>query len=119
MTDQPALTHPRHHLDDTLLTPVRFSAMAALGNGAEVDFATLRDLIETDDSALSKAISRLEAARYVAVRKGYLANKPRTWLRATPAGLKALRAHSAALQAISTFQVAPHDEGAAEPRGDD
>lgn len=104
---QPARTHPRHHLDETLLTPVRFSTMAALGNGSEVDFATLRDLIETDDSALSKAISRLEAAHYIAVRKGYVANKPRTWLRATPAGLKALRTHSAALQAITNVQIVP------------
>jgi DNA-binding MarR family transcriptional regulator len=113
MTDQPALTHPRHHLDDALLTPVRYSTMAALGNGAEVDFATLRDLIETDDSSLSKAISRLEAARYIAVRKGYVANKPRTWVRANAAGLKALRAHSAALQAITQIQVAPQAEGEA------
>lgn len=104
---QPARTHPRHQLDETLLTPVRFSTMAALGNGSEVDFATLRDLIETDDSALSKAISRLEAAHYIAVRKGYVANKPRTWLRATPAGLKALRTHSAALQAITNVQIVP------------
>ena len=104
---QPARTHPRHQLDDALLTPVRFSTMAALGNGSEVDFATLRDIIETDDSALSKAISRLDAAHYIAVRKGYVANKPRTWLRATPAGLKALRTHSAALQAITNIQITP------------
>lgn len=107
MTDLPAHTHPRHQLDDTLLTPVRFSTMAALGNGSEVDFATLRDLIETDDSALSKAIARLETANYVSVRKGYVANKPRTWLRATTVGLKALRVHSAALQAIANLQVSP------------
>jgi DNA-binding MarR family transcriptional regulator len=92
-------------LDDALLTPVRFSTMAALSSGSEVDFATLREIIETDDSALSKSISRLEAADYVAVRKGYVANKPRTWLRATPAGLTALRAHSAALHAITTTQI--------------
>jgi DNA-binding MarR family transcriptional regulator len=101
MTDQQRV-HPRHQLDAALLTPVRFSAMAALGNGSEIDFATLRDLIETDDSALSKALSHLEAAHYIAVRKGYAANRPRTWLRATPAGIKALRTHSAALHAITT-----------------
>ena len=111
MTDQPAHTHPRHQLDDTLLTPVRYSTMAALGNGSEVDFATLRDLIETDDSSLSKAVSRLETTGYVAVRKGYVANKPRTWVRATAAGLKALRVHSAALHAITNIQAAPQAEG--------
>ncbi|NYI41495.1 transcriptional regulator [Demequina lutea] len=111
MTEEPAFTHPRHHLDDALLTPVRYSAMAALGNGSEVDFATLRDLIETDDSSLSKAVFRLERTGYVAVRKGYVANKPRTWLRPTAAGLKALRVHSAALQAITEIQVTPQVDG--------
>lgn len=103
MTDhEPTRTHPRHQLDDALLTPVRFSMMAALGSevAIEIDFATLRDIIETEDSALSKAVSRLQEAGYVAVRKGYVANKPRTWVKATPAGVKALGIHSAALQAI-------------------
>lgn len=98
-------THPRHRLDDALLTPVRFSMMAALSGGLEIDFATLRDLIETEDSALSKAVSRLQEAGYVAVRKGYVAKKPRTWLKATSAGVKAFGVHSAALQAIVQNQA--------------
>jgi DNA-binding MarR family transcriptional regulator len=99
---EPIHTHPRHQLDDALMTPVRFSMMAALVSGVaiEIDFATLRDIIETDDSALSKAVSRLQNEGYIAVRKGYVANKPRTWLRATPTGVQALGIHSAALQAI-------------------
>ncbi len=103
MTDQELnRTHPRHQLDDALLTPVRFSMMAALAGDVaiEIDFTTLRNIIETDDSALSKAVSRLHEAGYLTVRKGYVANKPRTWLKATPAGVAALGIHSAALQAI-------------------
>lgn len=98
-------THPRHQLDDALLTPVRFSMMAALSSGLEIDFATLRDLIETEDSALSKAVSRLQEAGYVTVRKGYVAKTPRTWLKATSAGVKAFDVHSAALQAIANSAV--------------
>ena len=93
--------HPRHGLDDALLTPLRFSLMAALGPDAEIDFATLRQLLETDDSALSKAIATLRAAGYVGVRKGYVANRPRTWLRATLSGRAAMRVHVSALQAIA------------------
>ena len=93
--------HPRHGLDGALLTPLRFSLMAALGPDAEIDFTTLRQLLETDDSALSKAIATLSAAGYVAVRKGYVANRPRTWLRASSAGRAAMRVHVAALQAIA------------------
>ena len=93
--------HPRHQLDDALLTPLRFSVMAALRGDVEVDFSTLRDLLETDDSALSKAISTLSGAGYVAVRKGFVGNRPRTWLTATAAGVAAMRIHVAALQAIA------------------
>ena len=98
----PSRCHPRHLLDDALMTPVRFSAMAALRNELEIDFATLAKLIEAGDSALSKAIALLNQAGYVSVRKGYVANRPRTWIRATPAGMKALATHSAALHAIAT-----------------
>jgi DNA-binding MarR family transcriptional regulator len=93
--------HPRHDLDDALLTPLRFSVMAALRSDLEIDFATLRDLLETDDSALSKAISTLAAVGYVAVRKGYAGNRPRTWLTGTEAGTAAMRIHVAALEAIA------------------
>ena len=93
--------HPPHNLDDALLTPLRFSVMAALRSDVEIDFSSLRDLLETDDSALSKAISTLGSAGYVAVRKGYVGNRPRTWLTATPAGSTAMGIHVAALQAIA------------------
>ena len=96
-----AAHHPRHNLDDALLTPLRFSVMAALRPDVEIDFATLRDLLETDDSALSKAISTLGAAGYLAVRKGYVGNRPRTWITATVDGIAAMRLHVDALQAIA------------------
>lgn len=95
------MPHPRHELDPAFLTPVRFSLMAALGGRAEVDFGTLRELLEADDSALSKAISHLEQAGYVKPTKGYVANRPRTWVRATGKGDRAFARHVAALRAIT------------------
>lgn len=93
--------HPRHGLDDALLTPVRLSLMAALPGDDELDFATLRDLLEVDDSALSKGITHLERAGYVRVTKGYNGTRPRTWVSSTPAGRSALAGHVAALRAIT------------------
>ncbi len=104
-TSEEMRKHPRHQLDDAFMTPVRFSTMAALRAELEIDFATLRDLIETDDSALSKAIAYLQRVGYVSIRKGYVANKPRTWVRASPPGLKALATHSGALQAIAAGAI--------------
>lgn len=95
------MAHPRHELDEALLTPVRLSLMAALSGDVELDFASLRDLIEADDSVLSKGISHLENIGYVKVTKGYVGTRPRTWVRSTAKGRKALERHVRALRAIT------------------
>lgn len=95
------MAHPRHRLDDSFQTPIRFSLMAALGRHTEIDFRTLRDVLETEDSNLSKAITHLEKAGYVKVTKGYVGNRPRTWIEATAKGHHAYRQHLLALRAIT------------------
>ncbi|MGO1506505.1 MAG: transcriptional regulator [Microbacteriaceae bacterium] len=92
--------HPRLRLDDSFASPIRFSLMASLSEGIEIDFGTLADIIQAGDSALSKAISHLQAAGYIAARKGYVGSRPRTWVRSTGAGQKAFAAHLQALRAI-------------------
>ena len=95
------MTHPRRQWDDAFQTPIRFSLMAALGRRTEIDFRTLRDLLEADDSVMSKAVSHLERAGYVKVTKGYVGNRPRTWIESTPTGAHAFRRHLLALRAIA------------------
>lgn len=95
------MAHPRHDLDEALLTPVRLSLMAALAGDLELDFGALRDLIEADDSVLSKSISHLERLGYVKVTKGYAGARPRTWVRSTGKGRRALARHVQALRAIT------------------
>ncbi|WP_104137989.1 ArsR family transcriptional regulator [Cryobacterium sp. Y62] len=62
---------PRHGLDDALLTSLRFSLVAVPGTDVEINFTTLRELLETEDSAFT-AIATRSAAGQVLVRKGYL-----------------------------------------------
>ncbi|MCR2825151.1 winged helix-turn-helix domain-containing protein [Microbacterium sp. zg.Y909] len=93
------MPHPRHGLDAAFQTPLRLSLMAALGR-EELDFGALRDALETSDSQLSKAIAALEQAGYVAVRKGHLGSRPRTWVAATLRGRRAFERHLAALAEI-------------------
>ena len=95
------MAHPRHDLDQALLTPVRLSLLAALPGEVELDFASLRDLLETGDSVLSKAISHLEKLDYVKVAKGAMGPRPRTWVRSTARGRRALERHVRALRAIT------------------
>lgn len=92
--------HPRTRLDDNFASPIRFSVMAAVGAEAELDFTTLGHVIQSHDSALSKAIAHLSQAGYVAVRKGEYGSRSRTWVRSTIAGRRAFAAHLDALKAI-------------------
>lgn len=92
--------HPRTRLDDNFASPIRFSLMASLGEGIELDFATLAEILQANDSALSKAISHLQDAGYVTGRKGYVGTRPRTWVRSTTAGLSAFSGHLRALREI-------------------
>lgn len=93
--------HARHRLDDVIHAPVRFSIVAALAKADNAEFAAVRDAIEVSDSVLSKQSQALEQAGYVAIKKGYVGKRPRTWLRLTPAGRAAFASHLAALREIA------------------
>ena len=56
---------------------------------------------ELSDSTLSKQAAALEAAGYVAIRKGFVGKYPRTWLAMTPQGRAAFTAHLGALREIA------------------
>jgi DNA-binding MarR family transcriptional regulator len=87
-------------LDDTFAGAIRFSMMAALRDGVEMDFAALAHVLQANDSAVSKAIAALSEAGYVISRKGQVGTRPRTWVRATASGARAFEAHVQALRDI-------------------
>ena len=93
--------HPRHALDDVIHAPVRFSVMATLAAAEEAEFGFVRDGVQVSDSVLSKTVATLERAGHVEVRRGYVGERPRTWLRLSSAGRAAFDTHVAALRAIA------------------
>lgn len=93
--------HPRHHLNDMLTHPVRFSLVAALAATDEIEFSAARDHLQVSDSVLSRQASSLEEAGIARIRKGYVGKRPRTWLSLTPDGRVAWDAHLAALREIA------------------
>ncbi|MGO1629669.1 MAG: transcriptional regulator [Microbacterium sp.] len=95
------MPHPRHRLDPAFQTPIRFSLMAALRRDADIEFGILRDLLEADDSSLSKAIAHLARTNYVRITKGYVGSRPRTWISITAYGERAYADHLTALRAIA------------------
>jgi DNA-binding MarR family transcriptional regulator len=95
------MSHPRLRLDEVIHQPVRFSIVAALAAADECEFGFVRDLVDVSDSVLSKQATMLEEAGYVAIRKGYVGKRPRTWLSLTPAGRTAFEEHVATLREIA------------------
>lgn len=97
-------THPRHLLDETIASPVRFSIMATLAGIERAEFALVRDTVEISDATLSKQASALESAGYVRIHKGYVGKRPRTWLSLTTHGRAAFARQLETLQAIAALQ---------------
>lgn len=93
--------HPRKALDQVIHAPVRFSIVAALAAVDEADFKSLAETIELSDSALSKQLTTLKDAGYVALRKTFVGRFPRTYVALTPAGRKAWEHHLQALREIA------------------
>ena len=101
------MRHPRHDLDDLMGHPVRYSIMALLAAADRAEFGFVRDHVEVSDSVLSKQMSALEDAAYVKVHKGYVENRPRTWLSLTRLGRQRFGRHLAALREIAAGNGAP------------
>lgn len=95
------MTHPRHRLDELIHSPVRLSMMAALANAETIDFRSLRDVVEVSDSLLSKHVATLEEAGYLAVTKGYVGKRPRTWMSLTARGRSAYEMYLEVLRSIT------------------
>ena len=95
------MSHPRTRLDDLIHQPVRFSLMAALAKAEELEFRFLRDALDVSDSVLSRQAWALEEVGYVAIRKGLVGRRPRTWLSLTPLGRKTFEEHVRALREIA------------------
>ncbi|HEY7488478.1 MAG TPA: transcriptional regulator [Streptosporangiaceae bacterium] len=94
--------------DEFLHVPARLSIVALLAPAGWVEFGFLRDTIETSDSALSKQVSALANAGYVAVRKGRDNGVRRTHVRLTRQGREAFQRHAAALeQIVAVARVSP------------
>ena len=76
------------------------AALIALKSSEEVDFNTLRDLLEVTDGNLGAHLRKLEETGYIHVNKTFVERKPRTFVSASTEGRTAFQAHVAALEAI-------------------
>ncbi|MEM7366575.1 MAG: transcriptional regulator [Pseudomonadota bacterium] len=87
-------------LDNVIHAPNRLQICAFLMPLEEAEFRVLKEELGVSDSVLSKHISKLQDAGYVALRKSLLNSRQRTWARLTPSGREKLAAHLAALEQL-------------------
>ena len=90
-------------IDKVIHQPVRLRIMAsltALEPGEELNFTTLRDLLEVTDGNLGAHIQKLEEAGYIKVKKAFVMRKPCTFVTMTPKGQVAFEEHVQALEKI-------------------
>jgi DNA-binding transcriptional ArsR family regulator len=88
--------------DELIHAPSRLSIVSLLAATEWADFKFIRDTLDLSDSALSKQLTILENAGYVAIRKRFVGKRPRTSATLSRRGRRAFEGHAAALQALIT-----------------
>ena len=98
MSDAPG--HPTQALDDTVHQRTRLGILAVLAEGGRVQFGFLSEALGLTDGNLSRHLTTLEDAGYATVEKTYEGRRPRTWIRITKAGRRALAQEIALLKSL-------------------
>jgi DNA-binding MarR family transcriptional regulator len=106
--------HPAQRLDDVVHQRVRLGILAVLDQADRADFTYLRNALGLTDGNLSRHLTVLEEAGYLATTKTFEGRKPRTWVRSTRRGKSALAEEMAALREL----VTRYDSTLAAPTGD-
>ena len=77
---------------------VRLGVMSILIINDQIDFNSLKELLEVTDGNLASHISALEKKEYISVFKEFVGKKPKTTYSITPLGKTAFQEHLLALE---------------------
>ncbi len=78
----------------------RLGIMSVLMVNEQLDFNSLKELLDLTDGNLASHLKALEEGEYIAVNKQFIGRKPNTTYKATDAGKKAFEAHLHALEML-------------------
>lgn len=87
-------------VDRLVHEPARLAVLSLLFVVENADFLFLRRQTGLTQGNLSSHLSRLEAAGYVEVQKGFSGKRPRTTLRMTSAGREAFEAYRSQIERL-------------------
>ena len=79
---------------------VRLGLMSVLIVNQNLDFNSLKELLDVTDGNLASHITALEKSRYIKVNKKFIGRKPNTSYSVTYAGRKAFNEHLDALEQL-------------------
>ena len=94
------MTHPTAGLSNVVHQRVRLGILTVLQQVARVDFSYLRDRLELTDGNLSRNLAVLEESGYVTIEKTFEGKRPRTSVKITKAGTRALAEEMDALRLL-------------------
>jgi DNA-binding MarR family transcriptional regulator len=94
------MTHPTAGLSNVVHQRVRLGILTVLQQVARADFSYLRDRLGLTDGNLSRNLAVLEESGYVTIDKAFEGKRPRTWVKITKAGNRALAEEVDALRRL-------------------
>ncbi|HEV2123923.1 MAG TPA: transcriptional regulator [Chloroflexota bacterium] len=100
------MTHAVERLDDVVHQRVRLGILTILDELGEADFNYLKTELGLTAGNLSRHLSVLGDADYIAVKKAIVDVRPRTWVRITKPGRAALKAELNILRSL----LGAHDD---------
>ncbi|HLR79140.1 MAG TPA: transcriptional regulator [Bacillota bacterium] len=93
-------TNNSYELDSIIHAKSRLAIMSLLMSHKEVDFSFAKDKLGLTDGNLGGHIKKLEDVGYVAVRKIFIKNKPKSYISVTKEGIDAYQLYVSQLEAI-------------------
>lgn len=108
----PPADHPTSEINETVHQRHRLGILTITAEAPRADFGYLREALGLTAGNLSRHLTVLEDAQLVQVEKGYEGRRPRTWVRITRQGRKALAREIATLTELVRRHGSPQaDDG--------
>lgn len=92
--------HPIHDINDDVHQRVRLGILASLNGLAKADFNHLKTTLELTNGNLGRHLQALEEAGFIVQDRESGAGRPRTWIKITTKGRRALRDEVRVLQRL-------------------
>ena len=85
-------------LNPILHSQLRLAVVSYLVTNGTSDFTTLKEVTKATSGNLSVQLKKLEAAKYIVIKKGFKDNYPHTTVAITKFGLEAFEEYVAAIK---------------------